>query len=154
MRIQTKLKVAQNYSNWKKLTTKQIKAIELLIMGKHNGEVAQCVGVRRETVWRWQNQDSDFIAVFNQCNAQRTQTLTARFNGLFLHALDLLEEAIKQGDANTALALVQALKPTSVASTEIGSNPNLPMEPDNQQKEQALNSLLKLLEAEDFTNVA
>ena len=48
------------------LSIEQHNAIDLLIYGKPDREVAEMVGVSRETVTRWRNENPYFIAGLNQ----------------------------------------------------------------------------------------
>lgn len=41
----------------KKLTTKQIKCIELMVEGWKQGDIAHEIGIASETISRWKNQD-------------------------------------------------------------------------------------------------
>jgi hypothetical protein len=49
----------------RQLTTKQLSAINLLISGKNDSEVAEAVGVARQTVNGWRNNDAPFVAELN-----------------------------------------------------------------------------------------
>ena len=80
------------------LSIEQENAIDLLITGKSDGETGKTVGVARQTVWNWRNNDPYFKAELNK----RRQALWAasqdRIRSLAADALDVLEEDLQQTD--------------------------------------------------------
>ena len=48
------------------LTEKQQQAIQLLLVGQTDQRAAEAVGVTRQTVNQWKNQDPGFMARMNQ----------------------------------------------------------------------------------------
>ena len=62
--ISKTFKLMQERSEAPKLTPEQLNAIDLLILGKTDREVAEAVGVRRETVTKW-HKNPFFIAELN-----------------------------------------------------------------------------------------
>lgn len=52
------------------LTSKQCQAVELVAVEKPDGEVAQLVGVTRETVNRWRHHDLAFKKAVAACRAR------------------------------------------------------------------------------------
>ena len=80
-----------------KLNEKQEKAVELVCMGKTDKEIARLVGVSRQWVNTWRNQDSEF----KHALAMRRQALREQHQDSLN---DLVEDAIgivKQALANT-----------------------------------------------------
>lgn len=51
------------------LSIKQHYAMELLLIGKTDAEVAALIGVDSEIVCQWQNKDSEFIVAINALRA-------------------------------------------------------------------------------------
>lgn len=49
---------------------KQQQAIELLLLGKNQGEIAEAIGVSRETLSRWVNHDKDFQEAFRTLRSE------------------------------------------------------------------------------------
>jgi hypothetical protein len=49
-----------------RLSSQQERALELMISGSRDSEVALEVGVSRTTIWRWQTEDSVFEAESNR----------------------------------------------------------------------------------------
>jgi len=95
------------------LTEQQQKAIELLLLGKAEKSVAEELEITRETVNRWRNHNSNFIAVLNE-----RQRLVTRWNNLFPWALDVVEQALAKSDPVVAIAILQALAPHQLQAGE------------------------------------
>jgi hypothetical protein len=78
----------------RQLSITQRNAIDLMVAGKSDAEVAHAVGVTRQTVCGWRNHHPAFIA---ELNAQRQGIWGAagdRLRGLLPSALDSLESAL------------------------------------------------------------
>jgi len=85
-----------------KLTPEQLNAIDLLILGKTDREVAEIVGVRRETVTKW-HKNPFFIA---ELNAQREALWTEaklRLKGLAHEAINTLCNGLHSSDEKIAI---------------------------------------------------
>ena len=48
------------------LSIQQKNAIDLLIVGQTDGEVAKTIGISRQTINQWKNQDAVFVAEMNR----------------------------------------------------------------------------------------
>lgn len=95
------------------LSLKQHNAIELLLLGKTDLEVAQLIGVDSETILRWRNQEPDFINAMNALRAAVWEDSVARLGNLLAKALDVVEAAITRGDEMVAIAFLQGLVPST-----------------------------------------
>ncbi|NMC29672.1 MAG: helix-turn-helix domain-containing protein [Pelolinea sp.] len=86
-----------------KLNNKQECAIELILKGMNDSEVAEQIGTSRQCVNQWRNQDVIFI----QALQERRQVLRAAHMEKLLQmvgqALDVIEDALEDGDAQTKL---------------------------------------------------
>lgn len=100
------------------LNTKQQKAIDLLLKGKTDTEVAIAVGVGRDTVNRWRNHNADFIAALNEQSSQLDEDLTVRLSRLYFWSLEVIESALAKADVAAALAVMQALVPSDKINTQ------------------------------------
>lgn len=100
------------------LNTKQQKAIDLLLKGKTDTEVAIAVRVGRDTVNRWRNHNPDFIAALNEQSSQLDEDLTVRLSRLYFWSLEVIESALTKADVAAALAVMQAF----TGETNIQSN--------------------------------
>ena len=90
------------------LSLKQHYAIELLLIGKSDAEVAALIGVDSEIVGHWQSQAA-FIVAINALRAAAWEGSIARLKRLMSLALDVVEEAVVRGDEMAAISFLQAL---------------------------------------------
>jgi len=74
------------------LSIEQENAIELLLCGKSDREVAEAVGVTRQTVWEWRNRNPEFIAALNARRQEVWGSHVERLRQLVTKAIDVLEE--------------------------------------------------------------
>lgn len=91
------------------LNLKQYCAIELLLTGKTDAEVAQIVGVDSETLWHWRTQEPEFVIAMNSLRAAVWEASLERLRNTISKALDVIEQAVARGDEMVAIALLQAL---------------------------------------------
>lgn len=101
------------------LNIKQKKAIELLLEGKTNTEVASTVGVGRDTLWEWRNKPY-FVDALNEQWQQLQNKSAEQLRSLLVpQALDVVEQALDRAnvlnnaDVKLALATLKALVPYS-----------------------------------------
>ena len=80
------------------LSIEQENAIDLLITGKSDGETGKTVGVARQTVWNWRNNDPYFKAELNKRRQELWSASLDRMRSLAADALDVLEEDLQQTD--------------------------------------------------------
>jgi len=90
-------------------TPQQEHALECLISGQPITRAAQEAGVDRTTVWRWLKDDPAFQAAYNRARLELQAAVQARLLGLTEHAVTCVEQAIKLGDARTALAILRGV---------------------------------------------
>jgi len=86
-----------------KLNDKQECAIELILKGMNDSEVAKQIGTSRQCVNQWRNQDAIFIQTLQE---QRRVLRAAHMEKLLQMvglALNVVEEALEEGDAKTKL---------------------------------------------------
>jgi hypothetical protein len=93
------------------LSMKQEQAISLMMMGQNDTEIGKAVGVSRECVWRWRNENADFM----EAARKRRESLVARhleeLNELLGEALMVIKERLRSGDPPTKLRVaLQLLK--------------------------------------------
>ncbi|WP_304459407.1 phBC6A51 family helix-turn-helix protein [Alicyclobacillus sendaiensis] len=74
------------------LSVEQENAIDLLLCGKSDREVAEKVGVARQTVWEWRNRNPEFIAALNARRQEVWGSHVERLRQLVAKAIDVLEE--------------------------------------------------------------
>jgi len=91
------------------LSEQQQNAIMALLEGLPDREVADRVGVTRETVCRWRNQDPFFAAELNQRRQDVWAEATDRLRGLVGSAVETLEEAVNAGNVQAAVQVLRAV---------------------------------------------
>ncbi len=110
--------ITENHKNshsYAFLSKQQQKAIDLLLLGKTEKLVAEELEIARETLNRWRNHNSNFIAALSE-----RQGLLTRRNNLFPWALDVIEQALAKSDSKVAIAVLQALAPSQASELQLG----------------------------------
>jgi transcriptional regulator with XRE-family HTH domain len=80
------------------------------ITGKPDREVAEAVGVSRQTIAQWR-QHPVFMAQLNQRRHTLWADAHARLRALIGGAVDVLEDAVRDGDLKAAIEVLKAVKP-------------------------------------------
>lgn len=89
------------------LSIEQLNAIDLLVLGKCDREVAEAVGVARQTVTSWRLYNPYFQAELNRRRKEVWGAAVDKLRSLLLKALDTVEKSIDQGDAKTAIQVLR-----------------------------------------------
>ena len=113
----------------KDLSGKQEMALELIICGMNDGDIAKRAGVSRQTINTWRNHDKHFRTLL----AERWGALRAQYRGelseLVSEAINVMREAIREGDMLTRLWAahavlrmlgLQAAVPTEKKPSQVG----------------------------------
>lgn len=90
-----------------KLSQKQLTAIDMILTGLNDREVAESIGVGRNTVNKWKNHDEDFQAELNERRRELNEATQNRIRSLTRKALDAIEYALERGDARIALEVLK-----------------------------------------------
>lgn len=88
----------------RQLNQEQLNAIEHLIQGRSDRLVAEAVGVSRQTVWSWRNDDPIFVAELNRQRSEMWREARERLKSLANRALDAVEVQLDSSDPKTTLA--------------------------------------------------
>lgn len=88
-----------------KLTIQQLNAVELLIMGKTDREVADAIGVGRETICRWRLYHLGFQAALNTRRQEVWGAAADRLRSLSGRAVDILGEELDNPDHRMQAAI-------------------------------------------------
>ena len=88
----------------RQLSIEQMNAIEHLLQGRSDRAVAETVGVARQTVWEWRNNDVLFIAELNRQRSEMWQEAHQRLKSLANRALDVVELQLDSDDSKASLA--------------------------------------------------
>ena len=112
------------------LTPQQETAIDLILTGKNDREVAQTIGKSRSTVNTWRNHDPLFIATLNDRRQQVWGGQLNRLNNLVTEAVDVLQDGLHDSDIKVRIvSAVHILKATGVyGATVPGSQVTDPAE--------------------------
>lgn len=95
-------------SQYATLSIEQHNAIDLLILGHTDHAVAEQIGVARETICRWRNENPYFMAELNRRRKDVWQTAQERLRGLVGKAIDILEQALQPDDVKAAVTILRA----------------------------------------------
>ena len=87
----------------------QLNAIDILVQGKTDQETALAVGVTRETVTRWRNDNPHFAAELNKQRRSIWAASHDRLRSLAGKAVDTLEAALDSGDSRIAVEVMKAV---------------------------------------------
>ena len=79
----------------RKLTPQQQKAIRLFLSGRNNTQVAEELGVARQTVNNWKHNDAAFAARFNAERQALWSTQREKLRFLVSQAIDVLAEDMR-----------------------------------------------------------
>ncbi|MCU0665339.1 MAG: hypothetical protein MUC50_23805 [Myxococcota bacterium] len=103
------------------LTLQQARAVDLLVMGKTDGQVGAEIGVARECVNRWRNHNPHVIAALNNERLVLWQASRERLRALGDKALNVLDNALDAGDTKVALGLLKlrAADPSPTGPTDL-----------------------------------
>ncbi|MEI2763277.1 MAG: hypothetical protein V9E95_13735 [Methanothrix soehngenii] len=108
--ISKTFKLMQERSEAPKLTPEQLNAIDLLILGKTDREVAEAVGVRRETVTKW-HKNPFFSAELSIRREELWSDAKLRLKSLAHEAVNVLTRGLSSQDEKVAItAAVHILK--------------------------------------------
>jgi hypothetical protein len=108
--ISKTFELMQERSEAPKLTPEQLNAIDLLILGKTDREVAEMVGVRRETITKW-HKNPFFSAELSVRREELWVDAKLRLKSLVHEAVNVLTNGLSSTDEKVAItAAVHILK--------------------------------------------
>ncbi len=91
------------------LSVEQLNAIDVLVQGRTDQETAETVGVARETVTRWRNDNPHFTAELNRQRRLIWGDSHDRLRALASKAVDTLETSLDEGDSRVAVEVLKAI---------------------------------------------
>src|SRR3989337_108349 len=89
----------------RELSTEQRNAVDLLVTGKTDQDVAEAVGVSRQTVCGWRLYHPLFGAELNRRRQEVWGAAADKLRDLLPKALDVLSEELKSGESKLKVAL-------------------------------------------------
>lgn len=127
--ISKTFELMQDRSEAPKLTPEQLNAIDLLILGKADREVAEAVGVRRETVTKW-HKNPFFSAELSTRREELWVDAKLRLKFLAHEAVNVLTRGLSSADEKVAItAAVHILKTVGLyGEAKQGFGPDTPEE--------------------------
>jgi transposase-like protein len=105
------------------LSVQQQTAADLLALGNNVTRVAEQVGVARQTVSEWLNQNPAFEAAVNQRRQENWDNASNRLRSLLPNALDVLEQALTGGNIKAAIEVLKAAGLHGLQKPEGPTNP-------------------------------
>ena len=87
----------------KDLSAKQEMALELVICGMNDGDIAKRAGVSRQTINTWRNHDEHFRMLLAERRLALREQYRGELNGLVSEAIGVMRDAIREGDILTRL---------------------------------------------------
>ena len=92
-----------------RLSVEQLNAIDVLVQGRSEQDTAETVGVARETVTRWRNDNPHFTAELNRQRRLIWSDSHDRLRALASKAVDTLETSLDEGDSRVAVEILKAI---------------------------------------------
>ena len=93
----------------KDLSGKQEMALELVMCGINDGDIAKRVGVSRQTINTWRNHDENFRMLLAERREAARERHRDELSGLVSEAIGVMREAIREGDLLTRLWAAHAV---------------------------------------------
>ncbi len=93
-----------NADKSRQLSVAQQNAVDILVTGKTDQEVGDAVGVSRQTVWSWRNQNAAFVAALNAKRAEVWGVGSEKLRTLVPLAVAVLEEELASDEPRDRLA--------------------------------------------------
>ena len=93
----------------KDLSSKQEMALELVMCGMNDGDIAKRAGVSQQTVNTWRNHDEDFRMLLAERRVVLREQYQDELSGLVSEAIGVMREAIQEGDMPSRLWAAHAV---------------------------------------------
>jgi hypothetical protein len=110
------------------LSINQEAAIDLLLVGKHDQEVANTIGVHRVTVTRWRLYHPGFRATLNERRTAAWQASQDTYRGLVHKALHILQGELENPGPQSGKLALEILRSSPLPHADFG-HPG-PTDPD------------------------
>ena len=121
------------------LSNKQEMALELVMSGMKDGEIAKRVGVTRQWVNKWRNQDADFMYALQMRRQLMREKHMDSLSQLIEKSIKIINETLEEGDAQTKLkAAMYVLK---ISGLQGYAKPVKPMTKEEMEKETIISAI-------------
>jgi hypothetical protein len=94
---------------FKPLSPAQETALTLYLAGQSDTDVAQAVGVTRQTCWEWRRQHPVFMAELERRRAEVWRQPQERLRSHLSKAVENLGQAVESGDLKVSIELLKAV---------------------------------------------
>lgn len=101
------------YESLLKLSPAQTVAVDVLDAGGSQLDAAAKAGVSRVTISRWTHHHPAFVAELNRRCIERAGRVAAQSDELIFKAMELVAQAIDQGDVTVAVQVLRILGPVT-----------------------------------------
>src|SRR5207237_8305322 len=81
------------------LSEQQVTAIQLLVVGRADGDVAAAVGINRTTLWRWKHHHPLFRAELSRRRNEVWASAADRFRGMLGVAIKVIRKQLRHEQA-------------------------------------------------------
>jgi hypothetical protein len=88
-----------------KLSQKQFMAIDLVVSGVPDGEVAKRLGLARQTINKWRNHDLEFKYILECRRLQINESFRDRLTGLAERSIEILDRNLNSSDPKTQIQI-------------------------------------------------
>jgi hypothetical protein len=92
---------------FKPLSIEQQNAIDLLILGKSDQEVANTIGRDRSTIWEWRTAHPVFCATLERRRGEVWRQPQERLRSLMSKAVENMAALVESGDYDASIALLK-----------------------------------------------
>jgi hypothetical protein len=133
----------------KPLSIQQRNAVDLLIVGQSDQQVADAVGVTRQTIFAWRTSHLVFQSELEQACGALWRLSAERLRGMMSQALDNIAAVIEKGDVKASFELLKAVG--IYGDKEINSISDWRMQSLITQKAQAQAKAEGFVEEKDLT---
>ena len=118
------------------LNDKQERALELVISGMTDGEIAKRIGVSRQWVNKWRNQNAEFMYALQMRRQLTREKQMDQLNQLLEKAIEIVKDALENGDEQTKLkAAMHVLK---ISGLQGHAKPPEPLTKEEMEKERII----------------
>jgi hypothetical protein len=100
---------SQQKPTFKLLSIEQQNAIDLLILGTSDKEVAEAMGVNRTTIWEWRTAHPIFMATLERRRAEVWRQPQERLRSLMSKAVENIGQAVASADLKASIEVLKAV---------------------------------------------
>jgi hypothetical protein len=117
------------------LSPGQERTVEALVAGSTITAAAEAAGVTRQTIHRWLRESFAFQACLNAARRDLREEVENRLEALATEAIEVVAQAIREGDARVGLAVLRGLGLLDGKHREIGAESSARLESQARNRE-------------------